>query len=119
MSIVLKRIYEEKEKTSGYRVLIDRVWPRGISKEKAQLDDWAKVLSPSSELRKWFNHDPDKFQEFEEKYKKELNNSNTAKDKKMELKEIAQENLVILFYGAKDKQHNHATLLKEWLVNGK
>ncbi|RDY71780.1 DUF488 domain-containing protein [Halobacillus sp. SY10] len=117
MSIVLKRIYDDEKQTGGYRILIDRVWPRGISKEKAQLDEWAKELTPTSSLRQWFNHDPDKFNEFESKYKKELHQSEEAKSKKKELQEIAQNHRVVLLYGAKNEKHNHAIVLKDWLEN--
>lgn len=117
MSIVIKRIYDEEKQAGGYRVLIDRVWPRGISKEKAQLDEWAKILTPTSPLRKWFNHDPEKFQEFGSKYTKELHQSEQAKAKKKELQKIAQDHRVVLLYGAKDEEHNHAIVLKEWLEN--
>lgn len=115
MSIFLKRIYDENNPTGGYRVLIDRVWPRGISKEQAQLDDWIKELTPSPSLRKWFNHDPEKFAEFEEQYKKELNTYDSAKDKKKELLDKSQGQRVVLLYGAKDEKHNHAVVLKKWL----
>lgn len=117
MSIVLKRIHEEDIPTKGYRILIDRIWPRGISKEQAQLNDWMKDLAPSSPLRKWFNHDPEKFAEFEEHYIRELNKSQSAKVKKRELQGISQHQQVVLLYGAKDKEHNHAVVLKEWLEN--
>lgn len=70
MSIVLQRIYEEEEALGGHRVLIDRVWPRGISKEKAELNDWLKEIAPSSSLRKWFDHDPEKFEEFKKSMNK-------------------------------------------------
>lgn len=117
MSIVLKRIYDETNPTGGYRVLIDRVWPRGISKEQAQLNDWMKDLTPSPSLRKWFNHDPEKFAEFEEQYKKELYASDSAKEKMKELQDKSQGQRVVLLYGAKDKKHNHAVVLKDWLEN--
>ncbi|WP_394219194.1 DUF488 domain-containing protein [Halobacillus trueperi] len=117
MSIVLKRIYEDEKQIGGYRVLIDGVWPRGISKEKAQLDEWAKELTPTSSLRKWFNHTPERFQEFTARYKKELHHSDDAKAKKKELQDIAQNHRLVLLYGAKDEQYNHAVVLKDWLEN--
>jgi uncharacterized protein YeaO (DUF488 family) len=115
MSIVLERIYKEENSTGGYRILVDRVWPRGISKEQAKLDDWMKDLTPSPSLRKWFNHEAEKFAEFEEHYQKELNKSDSAKEKKRELQEKSQGQRVVLLYGAKDEKHNHAVVLKKWL----
>ncbi|SFK08249.1 Uncharacterized conserved protein YeaO, DUF488 family [Halobacillus dabanensis] len=117
MPIVLKRIYDEDKPTGDYRILIDRVWPRGISKEQAYLNDWMKELTPNASLRKWFNHVPEKFAEFAERYIKELQKSESATEKKRELQEKAQHQQVVLLYGAKDKEHNHAVILKEWLEN--
>lgn len=114
MSVVLKRIYEEEKPLGGHRVLIDRVWPRGISKEDANLDEWMKDIAPSSSLRKWFAHDPDKFESFKEAYKNEIKESD-AMSKLDELKNIAKNNRVVLLYGAKDKVHNHAVVLKEMI----
>lgn len=115
MSVVLKRIYDEGVKTGGYRVLVDRVWPRGISKAKSQLDEWAKIISPSPSLRKWFNHDPERYEEFKVLYWKELNDSDEAKGKFKELQEKAINQRVILLYGAKNPKYNHAVILKDWL----
>ncbi|KGP89954.1 uroporphyrin-III methyltransferase [Pontibacillus chungwhensis BH030062] len=115
MSVVLRRIYEEDEILGGHRVLIDRVWPRGISKEAAHLDEWIKEIAPSSSLRKWFNHDPDKFQTFKESYQREINENSEASHKLNELKEIASDSRVVLLFGAKDKEHNHAVVLKEMI----
>ncbi|WP_377891816.1 DUF488 domain-containing protein [Alkalihalobacillus sp. R86527] len=115
MSIVLKRIYEEEKPLGGHRVLIDRVWPRGISKENANLDEWMKDIAPSSSLRKWFSHDPDKFESFKEAYIKEINESSNAMSKLNELKNIAIDRRVVLLYGAKDTVHNHAVVLKEMI----
>ena len=70
----IKRIYDDHSEDDGYRVLLDRLWPRGVSKEQAQLDEWCKEIAPSTELRKWFDHDPDKFDEFGKRYKKEIAN---------------------------------------------
>lgn len=112
MSIVLKRIYEEDQRVGGYRVLIDRIWPRGISKEDADLDEWMKEVAPSSSLRKWFDHDKEKFSEFKQKYKEELKEHSDAVKK---LREAADGNRLVLLYGAKDKEHNHAIVLKEYL----
>lgn len=111
-TIQIKRVYDKPSKSDGYRILIDRIWPRGVSKEDAKLDDWNKDLAPSTELRKWFDHDPDKFDNFSDKYKKELEN-NTEDLKK--LRETAKDNTVTLLYGAKDTEHNQAVILKKVL----
>lgn len=111
-SIRIKRIYEEAYDQDGHRILIDRLWPRGVSKEKAKLHDWKKEIAPSEKLRKWFDHDPDKFEEFSKKYKKELKNKSEEINA---VREIAKEHRVSLLYGAKDENHNHAIILKEFL----
>ncbi|BDS07757.1 hypothetical protein NT6N_27970 [Oceaniferula spumae] len=111
MNITTHRIYED-DAPSGYRVLSDRLWPRGISKKEADLDDQWKELAPSNDLRKWFDHDPDKWAEFRKKYLEELSeNKETAKAK---LEEVKGKSLVLL-YGAKDKELTHAKVLKEYL----
>lgn len=110
MQIKLHRIYEDKA-PRGYRTLVDRLWPRGIFKEEAKLDAHWKDLAPSNDLRKWFDHDPDKWGEFRRKYLRELS----------EHKDIAKKHLaevsgqLVLLYGAKDKKHTHALVLKEYL----
>lgn len=106
--IRIKRIYEDPSKEDGHRILIDRIWPRGVSKKDAKLDDWVKDIAPTSELRKWFGHDPKKFDEFAKKYRKELD------DKPEELDEIrkkSKDQTVTLLYGAKDTEHNQAVVL--------
>ncbi len=110
--IKTKRIYDDCAKDDGHRVLVDRIWPRGISKEKAKLDDWCKEIAPSSELRKWFNHKEDRFDEFRNRYKKELKKHEEDLKK---LREIAQEKRLCLLFGAKDKKRNQAVVLKEVL----
>jgi len=113
-SIVTKRIYEDPATDDGHRVLVDRLWPRGVSKEDAKLDEWLKKIAPTDGLRKWFDHDPDKFDEFTSRYKKEL------EDHENELKKLADkssEEKVTLLYGAKDGEHNQAVVLKEVLKN--
>jgi uncharacterized protein YeaO (DUF488 family) len=108
--IKLKRIYDEFQKSDGFRILVDRLWPRGVSKEKAHLDLWLKEVAPSTELRKWFGHDPEKWQEFIKRYKKEL----AANDAFGELKSIAEkEKNITLLYAARDEEHNEAMVLKE------
>ncbi len=109
--ITIKRIYDKPEKKDGYRILVDRLWPRGLSKEKAKIDLWLKEIAPSDKLRKWFSHDLKKWDDFKKKYKIELNN-------KLELiqniKQIEkEEKAVILLYSAKDEQYNNAVVLKE------
>lgn len=114
-TITIRRIYDDVDDdkyANYYRVLVDRIWPRGISKDKAKLDDWSKTIAPSSELRKWFNHDESKFEDFKKKYKKEL------KDKTDDLKKLlddAGKRNVLLLYGAKDEKHNQAIILKDIL----
>lgn len=107
-----KRIYQEPSEDDGYRVLVDRLWPRGVSKEKAQLDEWCKKIAPSTELRKWFDHEPERFEEFTNRYKGELTEKEDLVDHFLE---IASEQPVTLLYAAKDEEHNHAIILKEFL----
>ena len=114
MKIQIKRIYEKAASRDGHRILVDRIWPRGVSKEDAQLDDWNKDIAPSTDLRKWFDHKEDRFSEFKKRYKKEL--SKHTNDLK-EIASIAKEKQVTLLYGAKDKEHNQAVVLKEFLEN--
>ncbi|PFG02809.1 DUF488 domain-containing protein [Bacillus sp. es.036] len=115
MSVILRRIYAEDPPVDGTRILIDRVWPRGISKEKAKLDDWMKEIAPSSSLRKWFEHDPDKFEDFKKAYQNEINESEMAQMKLQELKKMATNERLVLLFGAKDMTHNHAVVLKEMI----
>lgn len=112
MEIKIKRVYEDALKSDGIRILVDRIWPRGVSKEKAQLDDWIKEIAPSTELRKWFNHEEERFPEFSKRYKKELKNHKDLTDA---LLEKAEKNQLTLVYGAKDEVHNQAVVLKEFL----
>jgi len=111
MTIKLHRIYEE-DGPQGYRVLVDRLWPRGVSKAEADLDDHWKDLAPSDDLRKWFGHDPDKWSEFRKKYLHELAEKSAAAREHLE--HVPDRNLVLL-YGARDKKHTHAIILKEYL----
>lgn len=111
MNIRLHRIYDE-DRPQGYRVLVDRLWPRGISKEEADLDGHWKDLAPSDDLRKWFDHDPDRWAGFRKKYLSELSQSKEAA--KEHLEEVSGTDLVLL-YAAKDKEHTHARVLKEYL----
>ncbi len=116
MPVQMKRIYEETGTTDGIRVLVDRVWPRGISKEDAHLDHWMKEVGPSNDLRKWFGHDPDKYDTFKKKYKEELENGD-QQEELQKLKDLTKQhnkNLTLLF-AAKDEQYNQARVLKEIL----
>lgn len=111
--IKIKRIYEEKSKDDGFRILVDRLWPRGVSKEKAHLDLWLKEIAPSNELRKSFGHDPEKWEEFQKKYLAELK---LKKEFLKQIKQIIKENKTItLLYAAKDTEHNNALVLKKFL----
>ena len=108
----LKRVYLPAEETDGHRILVDRLWPRGISKEKAKIDLWLKEVAPSNELRKWFGHDPERFNEFTGRYKAELQASGALE----ELRQAIQEHPnTTLLYAAHDEQHNNAVVLQELL----
>ncbi|HJQ49450.1 MAG TPA: DUF488 family protein [Gaiellaceae bacterium] len=116
MDVRLKRAYEQPARSDGYRVLIDRLWPRGVSKHEARLDEWARELAPSSELRRWFGHDRAKFDEFRRRYREEL----AAQEGKLqELRRRAREGTLTLVYGARDSEHNDAVVLAELLRKGK
>ncbi len=112
MSIQIKRAYTEPSESDGYRVLIDRLWPRGVSKEELRLDEWLKEIAPSNELRKWFHHEAGKFAEFKKRYLRELED---AEEPIAHLLEKAQKGRLTLVYGAKDEENNQAVILKELL----
>lgn len=112
MKIKIKRIYEKPEKEDGFRVLVDRLWPRGFTKEKAHVDLWLKDISPSTELRKWFNHIPEKWAEFKKRYRREIREN---KESLSQLKECIKKGNVTLIYAAKDEEHNAAVVLFEEL----
>lgn len=111
----IKRAYEEVEKSDGKRILVDRMWPRGIKKEKLKLDLWEKSVAPSRDLRKSFGHDPDKFDWFKKEYLKELSANKEMTDFAAQLKEWLTDSNVTLIYGAKDQKHNQAVVLQEYL----
>lgn len=114
-SILIKRIYDKPDDKDGYRVLVDRLWPRGVSKDEAKLDDWAKEIAPSNELRKSFDHQPDKMTEFEKKYLDEIKaNAEAAEFESGILEELNKHNVTLL-YGAKDEENNNAVVLREWI----
>jgi uncharacterized protein YeaO (DUF488 family) len=112
----IKRAYESAEREDGYRVLVDRIWPRGVTKEAARLDQWAKELAPSTGLRTWFGHNPVRFREFAERYRLELEKS-PAREVFMELLQHAAHGRVTLVYGARDEEHNNAVVLKREIEN--
>ena len=110
--IKIKRAYAPVEETDGYRILVDRLWPRGISKEKAKIDLWLKSVAPSSDLRKWFGHVPERFPEFTKRYKAELAESGALDDLRKVLSEHPD---ATLLFAAHDEEHNNAVVLKELL----
>lgn len=112
LKIKIKRVYDDVANNDGYRLLVDKIWPRGVKKEDAELDEWNKGLAPSDKLRKWFDHDSDKFDEFKKRYKKELKDKNEELER---IKEMAKDKRVCLLFGAKDEEHNQAVVLKEIL----
>lgn len=111
--IKLKRVYEEAEKDDGFRILIDRLWPRGISKEKSRVDLWLKDIAPSNELRKWFGHELAKWSEFQKRYREELKNKQELVEKLK--KTIKEKKVVTLLFSASDKKHNNAVVLTKML----
>lgn len=110
--IEIKRIYETPSGADGYRMLVDRLWPRGLKKEDAFLDEWNKAISPSPELRKWFAHKPERFTEFAKRYIKELDANKEEVDK---IRKLLQKRKITLLYAAKDPEINHATVLQNYL----
>ena len=112
-SIQIKRAYEEPHREDGTRILVDRLWPRGLTKEKARVDLWLKDVAPSTELRKWFAHDPTKWAEFRSRYIEELKRNS---EQLSLLRQEAAKGTVTLVYGAKDQQHNEAVILQRLLT---
>jgi uncharacterized protein YeaO (DUF488 family) len=112
-SIRLKRAYEAPSVDDGVRILVDRLWPRGVSKADARLDQWMKEIAPSAELRKWFGHDPEKWREFRERYVAELA---THQEQLGHLRELAMSGVLTLVYSARDEKHNDAVVLREVLL---
>jgi uncharacterized protein YeaO (DUF488 family) len=109
------RVYDKQETGNGYRVLVDRLWPRGIRKEALALDEWKKEVAPSENLRKWYGHDPDKFDDFRASYLAELDQNEEASRFVKETAVLLKTRDVILLYGAKDEEHNQAVVLLDWL----
>ncbi len=113
----LQRAYVPPQPEDGSRVLIDRLWPRGVKKEALALSDWCKDLAPSTELRKWFNHDPAKWEEFRQRYRAELAAQGPAQQALDALRAQAQQGVLTLVYAAHDEAHNNAVVVRELLLN--
>lgn len=112
--IKIKRIYDPVQKEDGFRILVDRLWPRGLRKENVNIDLWLKEIAPSTALRKWFNHEPQKWQEFKNKYLDELSANKAVQ---LILSKCENNTSVTLLYAAHDHQFNHAIVLKDYLLN--
>src|SRR5437764_8598759 len=115
LDVQTKRVYEPADRADGYRVLIDHVWPRGVSRERAQLDEWARELAPSDELRKWFDHRPERFDQFRARYREELAGH---ADQIEALRDRASTGPLTILYAARDREHNNAVVLAELLADG-
>lgn len=114
MALRVKRVYEEPEEGDGRRVLVDRVWPRGLSKERARLSEWRKDLAPSPGLRRWFGHRPERWEGFKERYRAELEEGGKLEELRELGRRAGKENVTLLF-GAKDTGHNNARALAEFI----
>ncbi|HWZ04650.1 MAG TPA: DUF488 domain-containing protein [Mucilaginibacter sp.] len=114
MTIKVKRIYEPYSADDGYRILVDRLWPRGMKKEDARIDKWLKEIAPSTALRKWFNHEPDKWEQFRQKYHDELNASVALDELLADLKE---HKTVTFLFSSKEEKINHAVVLKQFVAD--
>jgi uncharacterized protein YeaO (DUF488 family) len=112
-NVKLKRAYDDPAAADGMRVLVDRLWPRGVKKEAAAIDLWAKDLAPSTELRKWFGHDPTRWAEFERRYTTEVLQHAELLDK---IRKLARRGTVTLIYAARDREHNEAVIIRDMLV---
>jgi uncharacterized protein YeaO (DUF488 family) len=110
MNIKTKKVYDNYSEEDGFRVLVDRLWPRGIKKEELRIDLWAKEIAPSNELRKWYSHDPSKWEEFKRKYREELEINPKFNEF---LNQISKHPIVTLLYSSKETRMNNATVLKE------
>lgn len=114
MSITVKRAYDPPEAKDGRRILVDRVWPRGVTKDELRLDGWYRELAPSTELRKWFGHDPERWPEFQKRYAAELRRAG-MRERLSELATMAKRSKVTLLFGARDEEHNQAIVLRDYL----
>ena len=115
MPVQIKRIYDEPEAGDGERILVDRLWPRGLSKEKAAFDEWMKDVAPTTELRKWFDHKPERWAEFQRRYRDELH-GNTAMEA---LRDRVSAGTVTLLYGSRNREFNHAAVLADILAGNR
>ena len=115
MPVQIKRVYEPPSSNDGHRVLIDRLWPRGVSRQSAKLDEWVKELAPSTELRQWFGHDTGRFEEFRRRYIEELRDE---RPRLTDLRRRARDGTLTLVYSAHDTEHNDAVVLAEILRRG-
>lgn len=114
MAIKIKRIYDPPKAADGVRILVDRLWPRGIAKEKARIDEWFKELAPSDQLRKWFGHESERWEEFQKRYRHELQ-SPEKQELMQRLQSLARQGTVTLLFAAKDAEHNNAKVLANFL----
>ncbi len=115
MDVRTKRVYEDAAPDDGYRVLVDHIWPRGVSKRKAAIDEWAKDLAPGGDLRKWFDHDPDRFEEFARRFRAELEG---RRERLGELRRRAREGRLTLVFAARDSEHSNAAVLAGVIRHG-
>lgn len=115
MSVFLKRAYDPATRTDGERVLVDRLWPRGLSRDAARIDLWLKAVAPSTELRKWFGHDPERWPEFRKRYRAELTKDPESAEALRALRALCRKGKVTLVYGARDEAHNQAVVLRQVL----
>ncbi|MCE2617366.1 MAG: DUF488 domain-containing protein [Phocaeicola sp.] len=113
----IKRVYLSADASDGYRILIDRLWPRGISKEKALIDEWRKEVTPTTSLRKWFGHKEENYAEFAQKYRAELDGNQDALQFIAHCRQLLKQGNVTLLYGAKSETCNHALILRDWILN--
>lgn len=119
MDVRLKRAYDQPARSDGPRILVDRIWPRGVAKEDADIAHWLKGLAPSTELRKWFGHDPDKWSEFKERYLSELATEDAVEDLEKLKNLIAEHNRITLVFAAKDTEHNNAVALRDFILDNR
>ena len=112
MGVQLKRVYDKPVKADGRRLLVDRIWPRGLKKRSARIDKWFKDVAPTTGLRKWFGHDPSRWEEFKRRYFRELDNH---RERVQQLARESKKRTITLLFGAKDTEHNNAVALKEYL----
>ena len=116
MQLKVKRVYEPPSRIDGKRVLVDRLWPRGLARKEARIDLWLKEVAPSDTLRKWFGHDPSRWGEFKRRYSQELKERGEAAEA---IRLMARGEVVTLLYGARDQEHNNAVALKEFVEGGR